>query len=76
MLGLVLMRHEWLFAREPLALAPFVRAGLGLTAGLMIGVVSSLLGVAGGEPIIPTLVLLVGLDIKLAGSVSLAISIP
>lgn len=76
MLGLVLMCHEWLFAREPLALAPFVRAGLGLTAGLVIGVVSSLLGVAGGELIIPTLVLLFGLDIKLAGSVSLAISIP
>jgi hypothetical protein len=46
---------------------PFVRAGLGLTAGLVIGVVSNLFGVAGGELIIPTLVLLFGLDIKLAG---------
>ena len=35
---------------------------------------ASLLGVAGGELLIPTLVLLFGLDLKLAGSVSLAIS--
>jgi uncharacterized protein len=49
---------------------------LGFFAGLVIGAVSSLLGVAGGELIIPTLVLLFGLDIKLAGSVTLMISIP
>ena len=36
----------------------------------------SLLGVAGGELLIPTLVLLFGVDIKLAGSLSLAISLP
>lgn len=48
----------------------------GLAAGLAIGVVASLLGVAGGELLIPTLVLLFGLDIKLAGSLSLAISLP
>ena len=34
------------------------------------------LGVAGGELLIPTLVLLYGVEIKLAGSVSLAISLP
>ena len=45
-------------------------------AGVMIGLVASLLGVAGGELIIPTLVLLAGLDVKLAGSLSLAISLP
>jgi uncharacterized protein len=39
-------------------------------------VVPAALGVAGGELLIPTLVLLFGLDIKLAGSVSLAISLP
>jgi uncharacterized membrane protein YfcA len=32
--------------------------------------------VAGGELLIPTLVLLFGVDIKLAGSLSLAISLP
>jgi uncharacterized protein len=34
------------------------------------------MGVAGGELLIPTIVLLYGLDIKLAGSLSLAISLP
>lgn len=48
----------------------------GVLAGLTIGVVAALLGVAGGELLIPTLVLLFGVDIKLAGSLSLAISLP
>jgi uncharacterized protein len=48
----------------------------GAVAGLVIGVVASLLGVAGGELLIPTLVLLFGIDIKLAGSLSLAVSLP
>ena len=42
----------------------------------MIGVVAALMGVAGGELLIPTLVLLFGVDIKLAGSLSLAVSLP
>lgn len=49
---------------------------VGLLAGLAIGVVASLLGVAGGELLIPTFVLLFGADIKLAGSLSLAVSLP
>ncbi|MDD3609563.1 MAG: sulfite exporter TauE/SafE family protein [Halothiobacillaceae bacterium] len=48
----------------------------GFIAGLGIGAVAALLGVAGGELLIPTLVLLYGVDIKLAGSLSLAISLP
>ncbi|MBX4863766.1 sulfite exporter TauE/SafE family protein [Rhizobium bangladeshense] len=48
----------------------------GVVAGLAIGVVASLLGVAGGELLIPTLILLFGADIKLAGSLSLAVSLP
>lgn len=48
----------------------------GVVAGVVIGVVASLLGVAGGELLIPTLVLLFGCDIKLAGSLSLAVSLP
>lgn len=48
----------------------------GIIAGFVIGVVASLLGVAGGELLIPTLVLLFGADIKLAGSLSLAVSLP
>jgi uncharacterized membrane protein YfcA len=52
------------------------RTVLGVAAGFGIGVVASLLGVAGGELLIPTLILLFGLDVKIAGSVSLAISLP
>ena len=48
----------------------------GVVAGFAIGVVASLMGVAGGELLIPTLVLLFGADIKLAGSLSLAVSLP
>jgi uncharacterized membrane protein YfcA len=47
-----------------------------VAAGFAIGVVAALLGVAGGELLIPTLVLLFGADIKLAGSLSLAVSLP
>jgi uncharacterized protein len=53
-----------------------VQLVLGGIAGLAIGLVAALLGVAGGELLIPTLVLLFGADIKLAGSLSLAISLP
>lgn len=48
----------------------------GVAAGFVIGVVASLLGVAGGELLIPTLILLFGADVKLAGSLSLAVSLP
>lgn len=48
----------------------------GCAAGFGIGVVASLLGVAGGELLIPTLTLLFEADIKLAGSLSLAVSLP
>ena len=48
----------------------------GVIAGFVIGVIASFLGVAGGEFLIPTLVLLFGADIKLAGSLSLAVSLP
>jgi uncharacterized membrane protein YfcA len=48
----------------------------GVAAGFVIGVIASFLGVAGGELLIPTLVLLFGVDIKLAGSLSLAVSLP
>lgn len=53
-----------------------IRFVTGLCAGFGIGVVAALLGVAGGELLIPTIVLLYGLDIKLAGSLSLMVSLP
>jgi uncharacterized protein len=52
------------------------RAVVGLGAGLAIGGVSTVLGVAGGELIIPTLVFTFGLPIKEAGTLSLLISLP
>lgn len=58
----------------PLGLA--VRMAFGLVAGGLIGIASTLLGVAGGELIIPTLVFAFGADVKSAGTLSLLISIP
>jgi uncharacterized membrane protein YfcA len=48
----------------------------GIVVGFVIGVIASLLGVAGGEFLIPTLILLFGSDVKLAGSLALAVSLP
>lgn len=45
-------------------------------SGLGIGLVASLLGVAGGELIAPTLVVLFGLDMETAGTASPSISVP
>lgn len=47
-----------------------------LLFGLGIGMVSSLLGVAGGEVIIPTLIFAYGVDIRTAGTASLLVSLP
>ncbi len=52
------------------------QAVAGVIAGFAIGIVASLLGVAGGELLIPALVLLFGAGIQLAGSLSLAVSLP
>jgi uncharacterized protein len=69
------------FGHDPSASAKPIAEGMallatGLVAGLLIGMVAALLGVAGGEFLIPTLVLIFGIDIKLAGSLSLAVSLP
>lgn len=61
---------------DPLALGDSTRVALGVAAGLGIGLVAALMGVAGGELIIPTVVLLFGQDIKTAGSISLLVSVP
>ena len=68
------------------AVTPWVSRGLPLDgvgqavaaslAGLGIGAVSTLLGVAGGELIIPTLVLAFAVPIKAAGTLSLLVSMP
>jgi uncharacterized membrane protein YfcA len=52
------------------------RAAVALALGFVVGTISSLLGVAGGEFIIPGLVLIFGADIKTAGTASVLISLP
>jgi uncharacterized membrane protein YfcA len=77
---LVVIAGVLLFAHDTVAGAPpfsgWEQIAAGIVAGFVIGVIASLLGVAGGEFLIPTLVLLFGADIKLAGSLSLAVSLP
>jgi uncharacterized protein len=77
---LVVIAGVLLFAHDATAGAPpFSGWGLiiaGIVAGFIIGVIASLLGVAGGEFLIPTLILLFAADVKLAGSLSLAVSLP
>lgn len=75
-LSLILITHDWIPPNLGLQIPYALQIFLGLLAGFVIGIFSSALGVAGGELIIPTLTLLYGLDIKLAGTLSLAISIP
>ncbi|AZQ49627.1 sulfite exporter TauE/SafE family protein [Burkholderia cenocepacia] len=60
----------------PVLVTGVVQMALGVIAGFAIGTVAALMGVAGGELLIPTLVLLFGIDIKLAGSLSLVVSLP
>ncbi len=64
----------WESAGVPWGLAARLPLALGL--GTAIGVVSSVLGVAGGELIIPCLVFVFGVDIKTAGTASVLISLP
>lgn len=61
---------------EPLNLTPGARTVLAGIAGAGIGIVAALMGVAGGELLIPTIVLLFAVNIKIAGSLSLAVSLP
>jgi len=71
----LLFGHEAIANKEAaLTGAPLVVTGI--IVGFGIGVVAALMGVAGGELLIPTIVLLFGVDIKLAGSLSLAVSLP
>jgi uncharacterized membrane protein YfcA len=64
--------HE---AKLFLAFLPVLLAA-GLVGGLLVGIVSSTAGVAGGELQIALLVLVFGVDIKTAGTASLCMSLP
>lgn len=61
---------------QPFSLTGPAQLAAGVLAGTGIGIVAALMGVAGGELLIPTIVLLYGTDIKTAGSLSLAVSLP
>ena len=49
--------------------------GAGFALGIVIGLVSSILGVAGGELLVPTMMFIFGADIKTAGTASIVISV-
>jgi uncharacterized membrane protein YfcA len=63
-------------ARSALARDSALRLPTAIVAGLLVGAISSLLGVAGGEFIIPILIFVFGAGIKTAGTASVLISIP
>src|SRR5688572_13313637 len=77
-IGTALIVEAFLLRDVPALLpdSPLVRLVAAVIFGLGIGLVSSLLGVAGGELIIPTLVFAFGADIRTAGTASLLISVP
>jgi uncharacterized membrane protein YfcA len=45
-------------------------------AGFGVGVVAALMGVAGGELLVPIITVLFAVDVKLAGSLTLLVSLP
>jgi uncharacterized membrane protein YfcA len=81
-LGVLLLFLAVVFAAERGGTVPQAdmsapaRLMAGVVAGFGIGVVAALMGVAGGELLIPTFVLLFAVDTKLAGSLSLLVSLP
>ena len=74
----VLMMAEALLPFGSADLLPPIAAahlGVGVVIGVGVGLVSSILGVAGGELLIPALILIFGADIRTAGSASILISL-
>jgi len=77
-LGLVMM-SEAVISFNPVGVfadTVLVKITSGLILGCLIGAISGVLGVAGGEIIIPTLILGFGAPIKSAGSLGQMVSIP
>jgi uncharacterized membrane protein YfcA len=60
----------------PVTSAGNAEARAAVAAGFGIGVVAAVMGVAGGELLIPTITVLHAVDVKLAGSLSLLVSLP
>ncbi len=72
----IVLAAEHLGTVSHLDLPTAPRVVLGIACGIGIGIVAAVMGVAGGELLIPTIVLLFGTGIKVAGSLSLAVSLP
>lgn len=75
-LSLILFSHIFFDYSNNFLPPLYLQIFLGFILGIAIGTISSLLGVAGGELLIPVIILLYGMDIKTAGTLSLAISLP
>lgn len=81
-LAVLLVAIAGVFAAERIGTVPQLhlsspaQLAAGVVVGFGIGVVAALMGVAGGELLIPTFVLLFAVDTKLAGSLSLLVSLP
>ncbi|MGA5193988.1 TSUP family transporter [Streptomyces exfoliatus] len=74
MTGALVLTHTTTL--NTLTLPLWAQIPAGVAAAFGIGVAAAIMGVAGGELLIPTIVLLFGEDIKTAGSVSLLVSLP
>jgi uncharacterized membrane protein YfcA len=72
MLAEVAFSFQYIVVLPP---SPVIHIAAGFVIGIGIGLVSSMLGVAGGELLIPVLILIFGADIKTAGSASILISL-
>lgn len=74
----VWMLYESIFHREHILFAPggYERLMLAAVVAFPIAAISGVLGVAGGEMRIPALMYLFGLPITVAGTLSLAVSLP
>lgn len=75
-IGLALIVESFLPTETAALVGEPARPVVGFLLGLAIGLVSSLLGVAGGELIIPSFVFAFGVPIRLAGTASLLVSLP
>lgn len=71
----VVFAAEHVGALPPVSLPPIAQAIVGVAAGFGIGVVAAIMGVAGGELLIPAITVLYDVSPKLAGSLSLLVSL-
>lgn len=73
---LLIVESIWPMSNIGIAAKFPLNIAVGVILGIGIGIVSSTLGVAGGELIIPSLILIFGIEAKTAGTSSVLISLP